>query len=154
MEYLDIDAVPLEVTGCVRIRDLAPLLSGSEVRGSDVLIPGIDGVLPQLRRTTVTIVALELMVFAFRDFAGDPHSDARSGLWSNVAYLLDNVMASPGGDGTRTATLHWPDGTTETTADVHVIGPLDLSADGPNKLRGVLRLSFPYGAFDLAAVGS
>lgn len=151
-EWLDIDGVSLNVTGCCRVIDTAPLLDESDVRGSDRLLPGTAGVIARVRRETVTVVNLNLAIEGYRSFAGATHTDTRTGLVANIAYLRKYVTAVVAtGDGTRTATLHLPSGST-LTRPCHVLGRMTLAGDGPYKALGVLRLSFPQGLFDLASL--
>lgn len=151
-ETLAIGSVTLDVDGCCKVRDLAPLVSGSDVRGSDRLVPGSAGVIANPRRETVTVVNLQLMLFGAKDFAGVAHPDVRTGLLLNAAYLQENVSRPTGvGDGTRTATLTWQ-GLAAVVKPVHVLGDLSLAGDGPNMMRGILRLSFPEGLFDLSSL--
>ncbi len=152
LDYLDIDGVSLNKRLCCQVVDLSELLSGSDERGSDRLVPGTAGVIAYPRRETVTVVNLPIAIFGHYDFAGVAHPDTRTGLALNAAYLQANVTGSSGvGDGTRTATLHWQSlGTV--SKPVHVYKKLDLAADGPSKMRGILRLSFPEGLFDLSSL--
>lgn len=149
-EYLAIDGIALNVEGCCKVRDLGPILNGSEHRGSDRLVPGSAGVIANPRRIDVTVVNLPLMLFGRRSFTGTLHPDQRTGLALNVAYIQKNITKPiTTGTGTRTATLHWEAQPT-LSKPVHVLGGLDLAGDGPPMLRGVLRLSFPEGVFNLA----
>lgn len=148
-ETLEIDGVSLNVLGFCLAPDLTPLLAGSAQRGEDRLVPGSAGVIANPRRITVTVVNLELLIFGDNTEAGVAHPDARTGIYRNLKYLKDNVTDPTGtGDGTRTATLTWQ-GEAPVTKPVHVLGSLDTADARTTMVRGVLRLSFPEGLFDL-----
>lgn len=145
-EYLTIDDVPCS-TKAWQIADHTPLWNEAQVRGSDVLVPGIAGVIPQRRRRTVTSVSLPMMFWGDFDSDGTPATDVREQLWLNVAEFQELVIEPTGvGDGTRAAVLHLAGGHT-LVGDVHVLGQLALGglADGPTAVRGVLDLSIPAG---------
>lgn len=141
--YVDIDGVPL-ATPAWEVLDLAPLLAGPDQRGSDVLIPGAAGVLPQPRRATVSKRSLPMVVYGDYDQDGAAVADGAAGLIANLDHLRANVTDPTGvGDGTRTLTLHLTGGATR-TCPVHVEG-MDLGDEGVPAVRAVLRLSFPSG---------
>lgn len=146
-KWIEIGSTKLGVEGCCTVEDLGPVIGGSSYIGGDRLIPGGTPV-AKARQRTVTEVSLRLMVFGDNDFDGVAHGDPYTGVYENIQTLHANVLAIPAGDGTRTATLHW-DSQTELTKPCHVLPPMDLVWQGSSFFRGVLRLSFPEGLFDL-----
>lgn len=143
-EYLEIDGIPL-ATPAWEITDLSPLWDAANQRGSDRLIPGADGVLPQPRRKTITVKSLPMIIMGDRDQEGDYAGEfARAQLRENVDYLIANVVDPPEtSDGLRFAILHLPDGD-EVSGHVHVSG-LQLGMLGPIGLRAILTVSMPDG---------
>lgn len=128
-----------------RIRNLSALMDGPAVRGSDVIIPHKAGALPQIRRTTVTVKGLELIIFGSYDVTGAAAADRHVTLWDNIEYLRANVTdPTMSGDGTRAAVLYLPDGTIR-SGDVHVLG-LELSPISSYDTRAVMEVSIPSGA--------
>lgn len=129
-----------------KVLNLHELWQPADQRGDDRLIPGASGVLPLRRRDTVTRRSLQMLVSGTHDRTGAAVADKYEGLQANVDYLIANVVAPTGtGNGTRSAVLTMPDGTTR-TEPVHVLGLEfgDLSLDGA-WLRAVLTLSIPSG---------
>lgn len=144
-----IGGVSLRIADCWWLDDIGPLLSGSAQLGDDRVVPGAAGVIPYPRVETVTKINLKLTVMGYRDKAGSAHPDTRTGIALNAAQLQADMTQPPAtADGTRSATLTV--GSLATlTKPVHVLGEMDFGGYGPNGLRGVLRLSFPEGLFDL-----
>ena len=131
-----------------KVMNLHVLQQPADQRGDDRLIPGANGVLPLRRRATVTRHGLQLLISGTHDRTGAAAADRFEGLQVNVDYLLANVVVPTGAtDGTRSAVLTRPDGTTR-TEPVHVLGLElgDLSLDGA-WLRAVLTISIPSGRF-------
>lgn len=129
-----------------KVLNLIELWMPADQRGSDRLIPGSAGVLAQQRRNTVTRRTLQMLISGEITYAGSTSGDAYERLQINIDYLLANVVAPTGtGDGTRSAVLTMPDGTTR-TEPVHVTG-LDLGDYRPDAgwARAVLALSIPTG---------
>lgn len=143
--YLEISGIPL-ATPAWKVIDLAPLLDGPDLRGADRLVPGAVGVRPYPRRATVSIRTLQMVIFGDRSLEGTPYANRRDGIDTNVAYLVDNLLAPPGGNGTRLAILHLQNGSMK-SAYVHVLSPLRLGHIGPGAVRGALDLSIPSGKF-------
>lgn len=121
----------------------------ADQRGEDRLIPGAAGVKALQRRDTVTTVSLDLLVSGLADRNGVAATGTYvAQLYTNLAYLRDNVVAPTGtGDGTRSATLTLPSGST-LTEPVHVVGLKtgDMALDG-RWVKAVLELSIPSGRF-------
>lgn len=110
------------ITPAWEVVDLTSLWLTPRVRGSDRLIPGINGVRPFKRRTTVTEHNLPFVVVGGFDQAGVALADPWAGLQANIDYLRLNVVDPTGvTDGTRVATLTMPSGAVR-TADIHVLG--------------------------------
>lgn len=126
--------------------DLSPLADGPDVRGEDVILPGVNGVIALRRRIAVSKRSVEMVIFGAFDRFGTPQSDRRIGLQRNTQYLIDNLILPVGGDGTRAAVLTMADGTSR-YADVHVLSPLQLAAATGDTRRAVLTISIPGGYF-------
>lgn len=130
------------------VLNLQELWQPANVRGSDRIIPGTSGVTPYRRRATVTTRSLQMLISGTHDRTGAAAATSLRGLQVNVDYLIANVVVPTGtGDGTRSAVLTMPDGTTRTQS-VHVLGLElgDLSQDGA-WTKAVLELSIPSGRF-------
>lgn len=142
---LTIDGVSMH-TDAWTIVDLTNLWFGGDVRGQDRLIPGVAGVIPYRRRTTVTTYSLPMVIIGDVDQTGTPYSDIWEGLESNINYLRSNVVDPTNtGDGTRSATLLMPSGSSR-TADIHVLR-LALGTVSRGVMRATLDISIPSGCF-------
>jgi hypothetical protein len=131
-----------------KVLNLYELWQPANVRGSDRIIPGATGVLAYRRRVTVTVRSLQMLISGTHDRTGAAAADRYEGLQTNVEYLVDNVVDPVGsGDGTRSAVLTMPDGSTY-TEPVHVLGLElgDVSLDG-SWAKAVIELSIPSGRF-------
>lgn len=129
-----------------KVLNLLELWQPADQRGNDRLVPGTAGVLAQQRRDTVTRRSLQMLIVGDVDRTGTPQADRFEGLQVNVEYLRANVVAPTGtGDGTRSAVLTMPDGTTR-TEPVHVVG-FDFGnfREDAAWLRAVLTISIPSG---------
>jgi hypothetical protein len=126
--------------------NLLELWQPADQRGSDRLVPGTAGVLAQQRRDTVTRRSLQMLIVGDVDRTGTPQADRFEGLQVNVEYLRSNVAAPTGAtDGTRSAVLTMPDGTTR-TEPVHVVGfEFGNFREDAAWLRAVLTISIPSG---------
>ena len=148
-EYMTIDGVSTEIDQCWHVPDYSALLAGSDQRGSDRIVNIQPGAIPYPRVETVTVVNLGVMVFGWKSKTGADHTDVRAGLVLNAAQMQqDFTKPVESTSGTRTAVLHMA-GLDPLTKPVHVLGNLDFAGYGPNAMRGVMRLSFPEGLFDL-----
>ena len=130
------------------VLNLQELWHPANVRGSDRLIPGTDGVLPYRRRSTVTTRSLQMIISGTHDQSGNTTTTPLLGLQANFDYLVANVVAPTGsGNGTRAAILTMPDASTR-LADVHVLG-IQLGDTGPGGqwAKAVVELSIPAGKF-------
>jgi hypothetical protein len=144
---LTISSVPMNGPAW-KVLNLYVLQQPADQRGDDRLIPGSAGVLPLRRRDTVTRHSLQMLISGTHDRTGAAVADKFEGLQANVDYLIANVVVPTGAtDGTRSAVLTMPDGTTR-TEPIHVIGMQfgDLSLDG-SWMKAVLEISIPSGRF-------
>src|SRR5262249_11733434 len=85
-EYATLDDFPLD-TPAWRTQNLDVLWGGAKRRGSDTLIPGAEGVLPNPRRITSTQRTLAIAVFGDVDSEGTVIGAGRAGLEENWAEL-------------------------------------------------------------------
>lgn len=134
--YLTIVATQLVPPLCT-VLNLEELLSEADQRGSDRVIPGSAGVLPQVRRRTVTRHVLQLVI----------RGTSYTGTQTNLMTLRALAAPTGTGDGTRACTITMPDATT-LTANVHV-GPLTVgkSSRVGRNLLATLDISIPAGRF-------
>jgi len=143
---LHINSIPLMAPSW-RVLNLQVLQSGAQVRGSDVVIPGVAGVKARRRRQTATEHTLEMMILGDVNVSNATYSNAIQGVQSNVNYLRYYVVDPPATTaGTHSATLTLADGTTDTTP-VHVTGFEVGDSIGFGKLRATLDISIPAGVF-------
>lgn len=128
------------------ITSLASLYDDPAQRGGDRLLPGVIGVKAYRRRVTVTRRSLPFQVTGYVDAADVIVADPFAQLRLNLAYLRANVtLPTNVGEGTRTAVLTLPDGTT-VTKDLHVLGIHGDLLPGALWV-GLLELSDPTGQF-------
>jgi hypothetical protein len=140
---LSIEGVSLFTTRWT-ITSLAQLYRNPELRGSDRIIPGVAGVIPYLRRATVTRYSLPLVVSGY-DGASDPYVGTAAALHELSAICRPTNE----GDGTRSAVFTMPHGPS-VTAQVHVIG-LNGDFAGPY-WTGTFELSDPTGTLNASGV--
>lgn len=104
----------------VNVEDL--WLRGPQTRGTDRIIPGVNGVVSYRRRPTATRVSLLTAISGAVNLSGVAAADSVAQLQANIDYLRLNVTDPPGvGDGTILASVVMPNGVTR-TADVTVEG--------------------------------
>ena len=129
-----------------KVLNLLELWQPADQRGSDRLLPGTAGVLAQQRRETVTRRSLQMLIVGDVDRTGATQADRFEGLQANVDYLRINVASTIAiGDGTVSAVLTMPDGTTR-TEPVHVVGfEFGNFREDAAWLRAVLTISIPSG---------
>lgn len=149
---LTIDGVLLHLAGAWNVTDVRELWLPAAVRGSDIIVPHAPGVLATRRRRTVTAIGLPFVVGGFADAEGNLICDAEAfdteaiiiQFQQNIDYLRTNVLdPTDVTDGTRSASLDLPDGSTRTGA-VHVLG-VTVSRFWPTGLECTLDLSLPAG---------
>ena len=98
-----------------KVQNLPELWLPANQRGTDVIRPGVSGVKARLRRDTVTVRTLRLLIVGSADRLGAAVTDYYEGLQANIDYLRANVVAPTGlTDGTRSVVLTMPDGTMRT----------------------------------------
>ncbi|MGA1075574.1 MAG: hypothetical protein ACO307_10635 [Ilumatobacteraceae bacterium] len=142
---LTIAGISLTTTWC-RVQNLVDLWLPADQRGQDRIVPGSAGVRAQQRRDTVTRRTLRLVIAGDVTYTGSTAGDAFERLAINVDYLRANIVAPTGTtNGTRSAVLTMPDGTTR-TEEVHVTGmELGRYAEDARWLLATLELSIPSG---------
>lgn len=145
---LTINSISLH-TPAWQVQDLMKLWEEAAFRGSDRQVPGLEGDIPYPRRRAAKTYSLPMIVIGGVDHTGSPYgSDPNppyGGLFLNVKYLTTNVVAPAGGDGTRSASLTMPDGTTR-TARITVLD-LTLGDHAGAGLYATLDISIPAGRF-------
>jgi hypothetical protein len=147
--YLEINSVPL-ATYAWEIPDLSALLDSGAIRGSDDLIPGIDGAVPNRRRRTVWTLTFPLDVMGDVDDDGVAITDPNEGVNEHMAYLNGALgFAEPTGDGTVPAVFHRGD-LPSWTADVHFLGFKGSSKLGEFLVRTTFDISIPAGRWEEA----
>jgi len=120
----------------------------AEQRGADDVRPNVAGTLASKRYATVTRKSLRMQIVGDVDRTGASTPNDYEGLYTNVAYLRDNVVAPTAAtNGTRSAVLTLPDAAT-LTEPVHVVGleVTDLRPDAGWAL-AILTISIPSGQF-------
>lgn len=142
---LTISGISLTTTWC-KVMNLIDLWLPADQRGGDRIVPGASGALAQQRRDTATRRGLQLVIAGDVTYTGSTSGDAFERLQINLDYLRANIVAPTGTtNGTRSAVLTMPDGTTR-TEDVHVTGfDLGTYAEDARWVRGVLTVSIPSG---------
>ncbi len=127
--------------------DLTPLYMGGETRGGNVTVPGAIGTRAQRRRIDETEYSLPFGISGVTDKDGTLASNPHTQLYTNIAYLRENVVdPPPNGAKTRTAQLTLPDGMTVLTADIQVISLQEADHLGP-LIRAVMKIMIPLGRF-------
>lgn len=131
-----------------RIDNLYELWLPADQRGQDKVRPGVAGRKAIKRRDDATRRSLRMLIVGDVDRTGAASATKLRGLHTNISYLRDNVVNPTGAtDGTRSAVLTVPGGTT-ITEPIHVTGfeISDLREDG-GWCRAVLEISIPSGRF-------
>jgi hypothetical protein len=141
--YLSVDGYVLP-NPAVDVENMHDLLTGPAVRGSNRVLPYAAGRRPYRRRIDETVVSLELTVFADVDPDGLEHPSNFDGLRLNLGWLREHIT-DPTAAATRTATLHFPDGTTQ-TAEVQ-FGQLETGAWSPVAMAAAVDMVLPQGVF-------
>lgn len=131
-----------------RVDNLYELWLPASQRGSDVTRPAVSGSYPVRRYATATRRSLRMLIVGDVDRTGASSTTKLQGLYTNIAYIRDNIVAPTGAtDGTRSAVLTVPGGST-ITEPIHVTGfdISDLREDG-GWCRAVMEISIPSGRF-------
>lgn len=146
VETATINSVALSIAGAWEVADLTPLLQEGSGRGSNVVVPGVAGVIHRQSTLASILVSLPMFIYGDNDQASSAHPDTRTGLKDNVAYLNTNLLDSNVGDVTCTVTF--PDASTITgSVAVERITVQNLSMHA-TVLRGVLRVRLLDGVLD------
>ena len=129
-----------------RVLNLQTLFSAANVRGSDLIIPGVAGVKPRRRRVTATEHSLSCILRGDVDDTGAITADPLAAL-ADLCDLYVALADPPTvGDGTKSSTLTFPNGATS-TKDIHVLGFEVGDMVGPWSVRAVLDISIPSGRY-------
>ena len=140
------DEIPL-ATPAWDIRNIQVLLDGPDVRGGDRLLPTTVGVKAYKRRATVSRRVLIMRIYGQYDRTGAANANPETGLIANIGVIRSKVSDPvTTGDGTRTGTLKIA-GSSDRTATVHVISPLQLVSIGNWMVDAVLTLDLLAGTF-------
>jgi hypothetical protein len=147
-EWLEIDGVDL-ANHAYWIESLAPLFN-IQKRGSDRVLPNLAGARPYRRRIASLSVSLTVNVLGDVDEDNTPNADPRTGLYDNLRYLEDNLLADvESTQGTRLAVWHLPDGSTR-SAEVQVEA-FTVVGNTPISAQCSLELTIVDGHWDAAA---
>lgn len=147
-EWLEIDNVDL-ATHAYWVESLAPLFN-IQKRGSDRVLPNLAGARPYRRRITSLSVSLTVHVLGDVDADGVATIDPRIGLYDNLRFLEDNLLADVDTTaGTRVATWHLPDGSTR-SSEVHVEA-FTVVGNTPISAQCALELTIVDGHWDALA---
>lgn len=143
-EWISVNGVSLMTKGWECL-DISAVHDEADLRGDDVVIPGVAGVLPYRRWRTATVRSFPIEIHGDYDKDGVAYTDPQQGVTTNRRYLADNLgVASTTGDGTVTFVWHQPDGT-ELSAPVHVLGFRGSQLQNAAQILARLDLSFPTG---------
>ena len=143
---LTIDSFPLNTTAW-RIENLLEWWLPAEQRGSDKIRPGVDGSFPVRRRKAATRRTCEMFISGEVSPFGVPYNNWMVGLQTHIEAFEGFVVDPPASpDGTRTALLTMPDGSTR-TGPVHVLGMTigEFKANG-RFCYAVIDVSIPAGS--------
>lgn len=129
---------------------LSQFLTLADQRGEDRILPGTAGVIPYKRRLTVTKLTIRLVVVGDILYNGSTPSTPKIGLFTNLKYIYDNVVAPTGtGDGTRAISVVLP-GPFTGTGFAHITR-MDMVtqklSDSSAAWEGQLGVSIPAGRF-------
>jgi hypothetical protein len=129
------------------VTDVTPLWMGPTQRGSDLLIPGRPGQLPNPRRADATKVTLRMVLDGSVDRDDVPWTcGEREGLRRNVLFLRQHVSDPTNiGDGTRGLALVTPDLSSTLTGRATIEALRTGVRSGPVWV-ATLELSLPDGA--------
>lgn len=155
-EYGYIDSTPLAV-GASGSRfawmatDLAEVRLPAATRGSDVLIPGVSGIITNPRRVTATTRLIPMLFTGDCDLDGDPGGVADEQVWVNLDWFRALVVQPSSGDPRRELTV--VHGSLTWVGDV-VVERFDYRARGPAEIVGVLEVTLPDGHLMLEPTSS
>jgi hypothetical protein len=145
--YIDIDGVPLDTPAWSTRNRLEVFKAANKRGGVGVVIPGAHGrrAVPAWDDETTRTLVLDVRNDV--DWDGTPHTSLVGGWLDNIRHLQEQIVADPGGDGTRLLTLHLGDDG-ELSGDVVVTG-FDF-----NDATGVATLDVTIPAGQLVDTGS
>jgi hypothetical protein len=100
-ESATIGGIPLAAGGSVyeaawMALDFSDVKRSLEKRGSDVLIPGVPGVVRNPRRPTVSRRLIPILILGAHDSDGNPHADPAAGVDLNLFEFQTLVVETTG----------------------------------------------------------
>lgn len=135
----------------VKVRNEWVLWQAGDQRGSDVVLAGVNGVLPRKRYLTATTHTLQLVISGTARYTGSPSSNMTQNLEFNVTWLRDTVCEPTGTtDGTKALSVAMPLGGT-LTGNVHV-GPFRLGRVDERGMWALATMDISIPAGELTAV--
>lgn len=145
-EYLEISGIAL-CTPAWKVRNLHVLLTGPDVRGSDLVLGGRPGEKVRPQRVGASVRVLELVIRGSHDREGNPYANAHVGLEANLDWLVANLLTPPtASPWSRPAVLHLAGGGTK-SAHVHVKSPLQPGVTINSSMLATLDIRIPGGHF-------
>jgi hypothetical protein len=129
----------------VKVRNEWVLWQAGQQRGGDVMLAGVNGLLPRRRYLTATTHTLELIISGTAVYTGSPSGTPAVNLQTNILWLRDTVCEPTGTtDGTKAISVTMPTGTL--TGTVHVLGfRLGRVAEHARWAFATMDLSIPAG---------
>lgn len=151
--YGELNGIPLD-TYAWRVVNSGydELLNCPRLRGTDLVMPGAQGVRPYPRIIDVTVVAIPMLVTGAFDEDGVPIANPRAGLLQHRDYLRANLGLAATGDGTVPFVFHREDPLIDWSGDVTFLGFNGWTTLGMSDALVRLDLSIPAG--ELAESGS
>lgn len=144
--WLELNTVDLSKR-CWRVTDYSDLLAVT-VRGSDLLVPLVDGATPYRRYLAPFTASLPVTLdgnFDSSDTAADDPVATVVANWFDLIDSLGIAGDASAEDGTVEAVFHGPEFLL--TADVHVLGVVGTTDVGPGALATRIDISFPAGGW-------
>lgn len=142
--YLELNGIALACPAW-EVTNIWALFDDMDVRGSDDVMPYVDGRTPRPRRVDGKVYTLSFEVYGDTDVDGTAIANSGVGLVQHLDYLKANLgLASASGDGTVPAIFHR---STEPAllADVHFLGFKGSELSPPAFLRTTFDISVPSG---------
>lgn len=134
---LTVGGISMHTPGWIAV-DVTPLWDGPDVRGDDLLIPGLPGLLPMPRRFTGTSYTIPLLIDGAVTSSGTPHANIRNGIALNLGVLQTLVGGMP-----KSVSLTRPGGGIYGTGSAHV--QVKQGEKSRGIARAVMTLDFPGG---------
>jgi hypothetical protein len=107
--YASIDGVPLDTPAWSHANRMELWDPAARRGGEGTIIPLDPGRIANPARADETERSIRLDVENHLDWEGNPHTDLRYGWIRNIGHLKDEIVADPGGDGTRLLLLELGD---------------------------------------------